>query len=147
MGKVLTVGGATVDIFINYQDAETLKFSNKSGDREFLLLEYGGKLEVKNLNYYTGGGGTNSAVSFSRLGFSTSIVCKVGNDLGGKNILKKLTTESVCTDNITVDENEKTGTSFIIPSLEHDRTILAFRGANTLLEAVDISEKLQSKYK
>ncbi|MBT3456133.1 carbohydrate kinase family protein [bacterium] len=140
--KIITVGGATTDTFIKYEDSETLKISNKTGTRSFLLLEYGGKLEVKDLNYYTGGGGTNSAVSFSRLGFEASTICKVGKDSGGERILEKLRAEKVNTDHVVISEKGKSGRSFIIPSFESDRTIFAYRGITTSLQITDISEKL-----
>ena len=144
--KVLSIGGATVDIFINYQDAETLKISNKKGHRSFILFEYGAKLEVTDLNYYTGGGGTNSSVSFSRLDYDANVVCKIGGDNYGEKVLQKLKSESVKTDHVVITENERTGTSFILPSLENDRTIFAFRGVTTKLTESEIPEKKLSNY-
>lgn len=142
MKNILTIGSATSDVFINYEDAEMLKIFNKQETRSFLLLEAGEKIEIKNIHYYTGGGATNSAVSFHRLGFHVSPICKIGNDDNGKFVLKKLSEEGISTQHITSLDDTMTGTSFIIPSFEHDRTIFAYRGSNTQLSLSDIPDNL-----
>ncbi|MFC1843092.1 carbohydrate kinase family protein [Candidatus Dependentiae bacterium] len=140
--KVLTIGGATQDIFIMHEDPQMLRFYSKEHDKEFLLFEEGTKIEIDKLNYYTGGGATNSATSFSRLGFNTSVICKTGHDCQADLVLKKLIQENIDTSYITQSEKLLTGTSIIIPSLTGERTVLAYRGANTDLQKSDMPENL-----
>jgi len=140
--KIVTIGGATQDIFITYSDPHMLRLYSKTTQREYLILEEGSKIEIDNLSYYTGGGATNSAVSFSRLGFDVSTIFKTGNDLQADLIIKKLKKEHVNITDVTKDKTLHTGTSIIIPSLTGDRTVLAYRGSNIGLEKKDINEGL-----
>ena len=79
MKKVLTIGGAVYDIFIEYQSPETLNLHTHDLNKRFLVLEEGAKVEVQNLAYRSGGGATNSAVSFQKLGYNTSSFFKIGS--------------------------------------------------------------------
>lgn len=135
--KILTIGGATQDIFIVYEDAQTLHLRTKHGQKSYLLLEEGSKVEVKELLYSSGGGANNTAISFKRQGFDITPLFKIGNDEAGTFIIKKLHDEGIDGKHIIISQG-KTGISFIIPSLEHDRTILAFRGVNGTMTQEEI---------
>ncbi|MBI2775342.1 carbohydrate kinase family protein [Candidatus Dependentiae bacterium] len=127
--KVLTIGGATQDIYIVPKQLETLNLKGTS----YLALEVDTKIELETILYSTGGGATNSAVSFSRLGFQTFINCLLGKDLAAHAVIQKLEQENVNTNYIHTTDESQTGRSFIIPSAGGKRTILSFRGANTHL--------------
>lgn len=131
--KILIIGGATVDIIIRYEDAETMHLRTPHSTQSFLLLKEGGKVEVKEILYFSGGGANNATFSFKHLGLNATPCVKVGNDEAGTFILKKFKDAHINTDLIIVAKEAQTGTSFILPSLEGDRTILAFRGINALL--------------
>ena len=88
--KVLTIGGATQDSIIEYSEPETLNLQSHRGTRSYLLLEEGKKIEVETLGHYSGGGATNSAVTFSRFGFDVATFCLVGNDSAGEFIIQDL---------------------------------------------------------
>jgi sugar/nucleoside kinase (ribokinase family) len=135
--RVLTIGGATKDIFIEYDNASSMQLISAQATESYLILKEGGKLEIKNLSSATGGGATNAAVSFKRLGFSTSIFCKLGTDQFGKDVVQDLVREDVDVSNIVYAEKEGTGISFIIPSLDGDRTVFSFRGANVNVQERD----------
>jgi len=139
--KVLTIGGATQDIFLKYADAEIMHLHTTHGKTSYLLLAEGGKVEVTDISYSSGGGANNTAISFNRLGFDTATLIKVGSDEAGSFVLKKLKEEGISTKHVIVAKNGHTGLSFIIPSLTADRTILAFRGANSTLTKKDIALK------
>jgi len=142
MKKVLVIGGATQDIFITYENPQMLQLYTKKKKKNFVILQEGSKIEIESMHYSTGGGATNCAVSFSRLGFEVSTIFKVGNDPQANNILQKLKEENVNTDHTSKDPKVHTGTSIIIPSISGDRTVLAFRGSNTQLKKEDINEEL-----
>ncbi|HBR70547.1 TPA: carbohydrate kinase [Candidatus Dependentiae bacterium] len=131
--KVFTVGGATQDIFIHYQNPESLIIKNNRETRSYLLLEKGAKIEVEELTYSTGGGATNSAVSFKKLGFDVSPIIKIGIGKAGQYIQDQLEALDIDCSFITKDKSVGTGLSYIIPSFEGDRTIFAYRGANKKL--------------
>jgi sugar/nucleoside kinase (ribokinase family) len=139
MKKVLTIGGATHDIFILYESLEVATFShNEVRDQRFLLLQEGKKIEVKSIKYASGGGATNSAVSFKRLGFDVSSLFKLGIDHPAEIIRAALTKEGINLSFVAKGSKGSTGTSFILPTPSGDRTILAFRGINAYMQQEDI---------
>jgi sugar/nucleoside kinase (ribokinase family) len=134
--KVFTIGGATQDMFIKYDNPEIMHLHTTRGKQSYLLLAEGGKVEVSEIFYSSGGGANNTAISFDKLGFDTATFIKIGDDQAGDFILRKLKDAGVSTEHVIVTPDGQTGLSFIIPSLTADRTVLAFRGINA-----DISEK------
>lgn len=127
--KIITFGGATRDIFIHYEQGQTVAWSSKQEIKSFLLLQEGAKIEISSIEYLTGGGAGNSATSFKRLGFDVSIIVKVGNDEQGIAILAELQNEGIGIDTCLTSPIS-TGISYIIPAADGDNTVLAFRGAN-----------------
>jgi len=140
--KILTIGGATQDIFLHCKEgADILRLTKKHFEEDFMIFKTGEKIEIDDLIYQTGGGATNSAVSFQKLGFTTSCFCKIGNDFAGitiKNILKK---ESIDASNIITSKEHPSGVSFIINTPEGERTIFAFRGANGFIQKNELPLK------
>ncbi len=134
MKKVLTIGGSTQDIYLRYQGADCLSITKKACIENYMIFQSGEKIEVENIFYHTGGGSTNSAVSFKRMGFETHCFCKIGNDEAGKAILSNLAKKGIHTKNIITSKKHCSGTSFIIHSLKKERTIFAYRGANGFLQ-------------
>lgn len=132
--KILTLGGASQDIFIHHDDIETIEICRRNEKESFLLLQEGSKIEIDKIRYSTGGGATNSAVSFKRLGFDVSAFFKIGEDTQGSMILDALKEEGVLFQDSIIDKNGQTGISFIIPSFKGERTVLAFRGSNTKIQ-------------
>lgn len=132
--KVLTIGGATKDMFIHYQGTDVMTITKKQLQLSYMLFESGEKIEIDDLIIKTGGGATNSAISFKRLGMDTSCFCKIGPDHVGKYIIEKLDSEGINTAHIKTSSIHKSGISFIINSSQGDYTIFAYRGANGYLE-------------
>lgn len=135
MKKVLTIGGATQDIFI-YYDLE--KMVTVAEVPSLITFKEGTKVEVSDIHYATGGGATNSAVSFKRLAFEVSTCVKVGQDDTGSMIVEALNNERIDTQYIVNTAGHISGRSFILPSVHHNQAILAYRGANTTLTEKDI---------
>src|SRR3990172_11556624 len=117
MKKIVTIGGATQDIFIEYAEMQSMRLDTKRRSQFFTLLGKGEKIEVKNIHYATGGGATNSAVSFKRLGFDVVPFFKIAADEPGKFIIHNLKEEKIITDYV-VKNDEHTGISFVVPSLQ-----------------------------
>ena len=128
--KALTIGGATLDTIIEYEEMFTMNMQKKETTQSFMLLEEGAKIEVNEQNSFSGGGATNAAVSFKKQGLDVSFFGKIGNDIAGKKILEELDNFGIDISNIRYSENYGTATSYVIPTLSGDRTIFAYRGAN-----------------
>ncbi len=138
MHKILVLGSATQDIFIMYEGAETLHLQSKKGSRSFLILEAGIKANVEQLFYATGGGATNTAVSFKRLGLQAIPCFKLGTDTAGTFIVESLKKENLDLSHISTSSTVDTARSFIIPTPEKNHAALCYRGAQTGLTHHDI---------
>ena len=125
---VVTFGSAVVDIFIDTDTAE------KKG---MLCYTAGSKILINNFRYETGGGATNTAVAFARLGLKTGCISKVGNETGGLRIINQLRKEKVKFLG-TQEKKPTTGFSIILDSKQHNRTILTYKGANDNISSNDI---------
>lgn len=136
--KIVTLGGATQDIFIHHEDVQTMQLCSEHELQSFLLLQEGSKIEVDKISYSVGGGATNSAVSFKRLGFTVSSFFKIGSDHQGIMILKALEKEGVDVGSSIIAGQEQTGISYIVPSFKGERTVLAFRGANARIKEAEL---------
>ncbi|WP_035719444.1 carbohydrate kinase family protein [Francisella sp. W12-1067] len=128
--KVLTIGGATLDTIIQYEEMFTMNMQKKDNTQSFMLLEEGAKIEVKEHNSFTGGGATNAAVSFKKQNLDVSFFGKIGKDIAGEKIIQELKDFDIDISNIRYSNKYGTATSYVIPTLSGDRTIFAYRGAN-----------------
>lgn len=126
------------DLFLHYPCSDMLQIHSTTHEESFVLFAEGKKLEIERITEHTGGGATNAAVSFSRMGLDTTIICKLGNDQSADFIKKQLIDERVSTNLCTTTDKSQTGTSFIIPCSSGERTVLIHRGANLLLNESDI---------
>src|SRR3989304_1626462 len=127
--KVFAIGGATQGIFLQNAGADTMTINKRNAAQTFMLFESGQKVEIEELFYLTGGGATNSAVSFKRLGFDVSCFCTIGTDAAGKTVLADLATEGVNTTLIKQTPDHPTGVSCILNTPHGERTVFAYRGA------------------
>lgn len=144
MYDVITVGSATVDVFVD-TDSELIKIKTKKGEEVLIAYPSGTKQLITGLDFMTGGGGTNTAVAFSKLGHKVGYLGKLGDDINGKSILKLLKKEKV--DYLGKIGKEMTGYSVILDSIEHDRTILTYKGAIDTLKFNEINlRKLKTKW-
>lgn len=144
MYEVITVGSATMDVFA---DAASELIKIKTPQKEEALIAYpaGSKILIKNLSFLSGGGGTNAAVSLARLGHKVGYLGRIGCDDRGEIILKELRKEKV--DFLGTKGKEGSGYSIILDTLEGDRTILVYKGANNTLSFNEINLKnLKTKW-
>ena len=139
MFDVITIGSATMDVFVECEDANIVSVRKKDSSTEFMSYPYGSKLEISDFDSQVGGGGVNTAVNFANLGFNTSAIFKIGDDIYSRGILKSFESKTVDLSNIIQDPNISTGFSIILTSFEGDRTVLAHRGANALIRENEIN--------
>lgn len=127
--KIITIGGATQDIFVEYP-ADVAYLPSNGNDCCYIVMQEGQKIDLQNIEYHTGGGATNTAVSFKKLGFEAQAFFKIGTDPQGDYILSSLKKEGINIDNIPRASDCATAISIIIPCPSGDRTVLVYRGAN-----------------
>jgi len=139
MTKIVTIGGATQDIFIQSRNPRMIDLQINGSTQSFLALQNGTKVEVDGLDYYTGGGATNSSTSFARFGLDAYCCIKTGNDDQAEHIVDQLKKNNV-TVYQAISDTMATGTSFILPTKNNDHVALVWRGANTQLKQSDIPE-------
>ena len=139
MHDVITIGSATMDVFVESDDANIVSVSTKNKKSEFMSYPYGAKVEITDFTSKVGGGGINTAVNFANLGYSTSAIFKIGDDIYSAGILESFKDKKVDLSNIIQDKELSTGFSIILVSFQGDRTVLAHRGANAQLKKSDIN--------
>lgn len=139
MYDVITIGSATMDVFVECDDANIVSAVTKCAKSEFMCYPYGAKVEITEFTSNTGGGGVNTALNFANLGFKTSAICKIGDDIYSKGVLEALEKSTLDLSNIIQDKSVSTGFSIILLSFQGDRTVLAQRGANATLKKSEIN--------
>jgi ribokinase len=148
MYDVISIGSNTIDVFVYTDRSQSIFIKTKSDEESFICYPVGAKLLINDLHFFTGGGGTNSAVALSRLGLKVAYIGKVGNDLNGFRILDELKKEKVdFLGPVCHDSRKKTGYSVILDSLEKKRTVLSYKGANNYMDYSEIDlEKVKTKW-
>lgn len=127
MFDVVTFGSAVVDAFVETEQ--------RGGKFEYRV---GSKILVKDLKFDIGGGATNSAVAFSRLGLRTGCICKVGDDNNGQDVLDMLKKEKVKFLGKVIQG--RTGYSVILDSKNKNRTILTYKGPGNSVQGSDVAK-------
>ncbi|MCB9358875.1 carbohydrate kinase family protein [Candidatus Woesearchaeota archaeon] len=143
MYDVISVGSATIDCFV--ETGETLfQQITKHMDEPIVRVPFGSKIVVDAVDFLTGGGGTNCAVSFARLGLKTAYLGKLGGEQS-RLVLEELKKEKV--DISLVVPAKDTGFSVVLDAKGHDRTILTYKASNNdmLWNELD-KKKLQTKW-
>ena len=136
MFDVVTIGSATVDHFAE-TDSELIKIDTRTSHESLIAFPLGSKLLIRNLVVTTGGGGTNTAVAFARLGLKTGFLGKIGQDAAASTLREMLAREQIT---FLGGFGGQTGFSVILNSIEDDRSILAFKGCNNELAPEDIQD-------
>lgn len=142
MFEVITFGTATLDVFLRSPGMEV---EVQDGEKD-ICVRYGAKLEVNEIYFESGGGGTNSAVTFGRQGLKVASVVQIGTDFAGEKVLKDLEESKVDTSLVDVEKGIYTDYSNILWAPDGGRTILIYRGP-TRLEVKNLPlKKLKSRW-
>lgn len=139
MSDVITIGSATMDVFVECDDANIVSVRKKGHKAEFMSYPYGAKIEISDFASQVGGGGVNTAANFANLGFKTSAIFKVGDDIYSQGIFKFFKNTNVDLSSVIQNPKDSTGFSIILTSFEGDRTVLAHRGANAHIKKSEIN--------
>ncbi|MBP7820917.1 carbohydrate kinase family protein [Candidatus Saccharibacteria bacterium] len=128
--KILSVGAAVQDVYLQGAIFEPKK-EHKEMVEEFIL---GSKNDLEAVNYSTGGGATNGAVTFARQGLHSMYMGKIGHDVAGKAILDDLHKDGVDTSLVGYSKTVGSGYSCILLAPSGERTIMSYRGASSHYE-------------
>lgn len=129
MFNIVTIGSATRDVFIGSRGIMLVpsdKFATGVGE----CVALGSKVEADYIHFDTGGGATNSAVTFSRMGLKSGIITRIGEDSSGRDVLKVLKNEHISTRLVQKTKEEHTGYSVLLLANRGERTAIAYRGAS-----------------
>lgn len=123
---IIAIGSATRDVFL------------KSEHFEVEHLKLGSKVEVDELYVASGGAGTNTAVTFARQGFATSIVGVIGKDPNGDDIVREMQAEGVDDQFLMRHDDAMTAYSAVLVDPSGERTILTYKGEGQHFDKVHI---------
>jgi len=138
MYDIITIGAATRDVFMTSKAMHSHKATDVLTHIE-ACFPFGAKVTIDEILFTTGGGATNAAATFSKLGkFKTAALCRIGDDSAGKDVLEDLRVNNINTQFVQVssDKQEHTGFSAVLSPGDNtgERTILVYRGASKKIE-------------
>jgi sugar/nucleoside kinase (ribokinase family) len=151
MYDIITFGSATRDV-----NLKSKAFKTKKDDKDFvtgegICLSLGSKIDIDEIKYTSGGGGTNTAATFAKQGLKTAFCGAIGADEAGLHVVKELKDLKIDTKFLQKRKERATNQSIIISSngadSDQERTILAYRGAAELMDKNAIPwSKLKTKW-
>lgn len=129
MARIVSLGAALQDIYL--VDHDDLKPTVIGGEAIFGKVLVGAKVDIDKLHYEVGGGGVNSAITFSRHGHEAILISNIAKDPAGEAIMRTLDREEIDNSYMNFIERKTTGTSVVLlDSGGGERTILTYRGAS-----------------
>ena len=129
MARIVSLGSALQDIYLI--DHDDLVPTSIGDSAIFGKVLVGAKVDIDRISYEVGGGGINSAITFSRHGHEAIVLSNISRDPAGMAILKTLDTENIDNSYLGFLERRNTGTSIILLDEKGgERTILTCRGAS-----------------
>lgn len=128
--KIVVIGSINTDITLNVEE-----FPSKE---KTIVID-------KHLTSI-GGKGINQTLGVHKMGVPISLIGKIGDDVEGRKILSRLSSEGIEVNGIEKDSSYETGRAYIYLKRDGESTISIFPGANNKLSPNDI-EKNQNLFK
>ena len=133
--KIITIGGATQDVFFETDKAVMIDNSEDLIRQKLIGFEYGAKINIPTAHFCFGGGASNSAVTLSRLGAKVTSFIAVGNDKIGQAICNNLILEKVNIFNLEFSKKSSGFSCAIVYGRKtKDHVLFTYRGANEDLQ-------------
>jgi ribokinase len=134
---IVCMGSATMDVFVETEKQSSVTQTVEGKATPFITFKSGEKVIVKHLQFEIGGGGTNTAACFSKIGLVSGYCGAIGNDNNGEAVLHRLLVDGIAFLGSAV--HEQTNYSVVLESaLLKDRTILVYKGASEHLATKDV---------
>lgn len=131
---VVSIGSAVMDVYV------TSSAFQMDAAKRVMVDASAGKLELDSLSAQVGGGATNTAVGFSKMGFTARCISETGKDDLATLVTQTLEREGVDLSFLVQEKLEQTGSSVILVTPSGERMVLVYRGAASMLDPKDISE-------
>ena len=140
---VICFGSATIDSFLVSKE-----FRVKKTPEGMMMCEgYGKKINLDNYEITTGGGATNTAVCFERLGMQSAIIACVGDDYWGRIIKAKLSEDGASLLYLQTTDKHPTSMAAVLVSDDGGRTVLVYRSASNFISPKRIEwERLNASW-
>ena len=143
----IAIGGTVLDTFVMLGSIEHRADPHdpEKFDQCFIL---GSKSDVKKIVQQSGGGASNSCVTFARQRLSCVLLSQVGEDAAAKLVIDEMQTDGVNTGFVQVLKGAKTGQSVVLVDPDAERTILTDRGSAGTFTAQTLSilETMKSRW-
>jgi ribokinase len=147
MYDIITFGSAAQDVHLKSKAFKILKDNKDFMTGKGICLPFGSKVEIEDIAFSSGGGGTNTAATFAKQGFRTAFCGAIGVDAAGLELVRELKHLRIDTRFIVKKKEKHTNYSIIISNVGEDRTILVYRGDSDVLNKKDIQWKKIKKAK
>ncbi len=136
MFDIVTIGGASRDVFFITSKGRIIKDPHASLKR-LIAFESGQKIIPETTEFTYGGGGSNAAISFARLGLKVSAMLSIGAEGTGSLLVNQLEAAGVNTSHILRSREHHTALSVIVGVPGKDHSAFLYRGANNHLAIHD----------
>lgn len=151
MYDIITFGSAAQDIHLKSKTFKVLEdkenFGPPFGSGKGICMPFGSKIDVDDISFTSGGGGTNTAATFAKQGFKVAFCGAIGADAAGLEIVRELKSLRIDTKFLIKNKEAHTNQSVIVSCDGQDRTILVYRGASEMISKEDIPwQKLKSRW-
>lgn len=93
---------------------------------------------VDSIELFTGGNAMTAALNISKIGFSSAVCGKVGNDFWGAFLRERLSEQGVSTNGLKMDAHKQTSVSVALSAADGERTFLHCPGANAAFTLDDV---------
>lgn len=132
---ILTIGGIMRDIIFLTDEGLVINNPQNPLCQKLIGFELGAKVYVDKVYFEAGGGASNTAAGFSKLGLKTAILGRVGEDREGMELIKGLKKQKIDTRLIQIDKKTSTGLSYILglKSIKRAQAIFTYTGSNANL--------------
>ena len=141
--KIITIGSNTLDAMIQVKDILRFELYEKEFVKKYTAIEYSRKLNVEDIHFFPGGSGANIASNCAMLGFNAIYLGVLGNDFSAQICIEDLKRRGVDLSYLRQTDEDSTAFSVILKTeWGKDRSILAYKGANNLLNPEDVKDQL-----
>nr|MDO8114861.1 carbohydrate kinase family protein [Candidatus Sigynarchaeota archaeon] len=138
------IGSACVDVIMAVSDVfrfEMIDAHSPDTVKKYTAIEYSSKLNVSSVKFAPGGSAANVASNLGNLGLKTAYIGKIGDDTMGRMTRDDLAKAGVDLTSCILTKQDATAVSVVLLTpLGKDRSILAYKGANNLLQPSEIKD-------